>query len=142
MNDERDKVEKKSYVKQVLTMNGYPEWLINSIPTIQPSPESTTSGSSDDTSDDVRETELETTNNKPTSKKSPVVLPYIPGVSEHIRRVFEKYKVPAYFKHMNTLVRQLFVRQKDKILKERVVGPVYHIPYRSYDASYIDEPER
>ena len=36
-NAERDKVEEKSHVKQALTMDGYPELLINSIPTIQPS---------------------------------------------------------------------------------------------------------
>ena len=68
MSDERYKVEEKSHVKQALTTNGCPEWLIiNSIPTIQPSLESTTSVSSDDNSDDVCETEVETINKKPTS---------------------------------------------------------------------------
>ena len=62
-------------------MNGHPDWLINSIPTIQPSLENTTSVSSDDTSDDGQETEIDTTTKKPSSKKSPVVLPYIEGVS-------------------------------------------------------------
>ena len=38
-NAETDKVEEKSHVKQALTMDGYPELLINSIPTIQPSVE-------------------------------------------------------------------------------------------------------
>ena len=66
-NAERDKVEEKSHVKQALTMDGYPELLISSIQTIQHSVESTASASSDDTSDDVRVTENETTNKKPTS---------------------------------------------------------------------------
>ena len=48
VSDERDKVEKKSHEN----MNGYPDWLINSKPKIQPSLESTTSVSGDDTSDD------------------------------------------------------------------------------------------
>ena len=69
-------------------MHGYPDWPISSIPTIQPSLESTTSLSSDDTSNDVQESE---TTEKPTSKKSPVVLPYNKGVSEQIRRVFKQY---------------------------------------------------
>ena len=47
----------------------------------------------------------------------------------------------AYFKPMNTL-RQLFLRLKDKVLKEREVGPVYHIPYGLCDPSYIGETER
>ena len=45
-------------------------------------------------------------------------------------------------KPMHTLS-QFLVRPKDKILKERVVGPVYHISCGSYDASYIlGETER
>ena len=56
-----------------------------------------------------------------------VVLPYIKGVSEQIRRVFKQYDVLAYFNPVNTL-RQLLLRLKDDILNERVVGPVYHIP--------------
>ena len=36
LSDERDMVEEKSHVNQALTMNGYPEWLTNRIPTIQP----------------------------------------------------------------------------------------------------------
>ena len=48
VSDERDEVDERSHMKQALTMNCYPEWLINSIPTIQPSLESTTSVSSDD----------------------------------------------------------------------------------------------
>ena len=51
----------KWYVDDIHTVlvNGYPDSLINSIPTIQPSLESTTFVSSDDTSDDGQETETE-----------------------------------------------------------------------------------
>ena len=45
---------------------------------------SITSVLNNDTSDDARETKIETTHKKPTIKKSPVVLPYIKGVSEQI----------------------------------------------------------
>ena len=62
VSDERNKVEEKSHVKQALTINGYPEWLINSIPTIQPSLESTTSVSRDDTGDHSREIDKQTRN--------------------------------------------------------------------------------
>ena len=82
----RDKVEEKSHVKQALNINGYPDWLINSITPTQPSLESTTSVLWKDTSDDGQETDRDTTMKKPTRKKSPVVLPYIKEVSEHIRR--------------------------------------------------------
>ena len=58
---------------------------------------------------------------------------------EQIRRVF-KHGVPAYVKPMNTL-HGLFARLKDKILKERVVAPVYHIQWDSCDASNIGQTE-
>ena len=46
-----------------------------------------------------------------------------------------------FFKPVNTLLQSL-ARQKDKILKEQVVGPVYHIPCDSCDASYIGKTEK
>ena len=71
VSDERDNVKEKSHVKQALNMTGYPDWLINSTPSIQPTLESTTSVLSDDTSDDGQETEIDTTTIKPTNKKPP-----------------------------------------------------------------------
>ena len=110
-------VEEKSHVKQALNMNGYPYWLINSIPSTQTFLESTTSVLTNDTSDDGQETVRDRTTKQFTCKKSPVVLFYIKGVSEQIRRVFKQYDILAYFKTENTL-RQLSARPKDKILKE------------------------
>ena len=74
-------------------------------------------------------------------KKHPVVIPYIKGVSEKLRAAFNQFGVPAYFKPANTL-RQLLVRPKDPVEKERVVGPVYHISCEDCDANYIGETER
>ena len=119
VSDERDTIEERSHVKQALTINDYPEWLINNKLTIQPSLQSATAVASDKTSDDdVRESEIKTSH-----KKSPVGLPYIPGVLKQLSRMFIQYDIPAYFKPMNPLC-QLLVRPKDKILKERVVGPI------------------
>ena len=56
LNDDRDKVKARS---QALTINDYPQWLINSVPTFQPSLETSTSVPSDDTSDDVRDTQID-----------------------------------------------------------------------------------
>ena len=61
-------------------MTGYPDWLINSTPSIQPTLESTTSVLSGDTSDDGQETDRDPTTKKPISKKSPVVLLYMKAV--------------------------------------------------------------
>ena len=71
MNDERDKVEEKSHINQTLNMNGYPDWLINSIPSSHPSLESTSSVLSNDTSDDGQERYNIQENKNPTSKTIP-----------------------------------------------------------------------
>jgi len=70
-----------------------------------------------------------------------VVLPYIRGFSEQLRRVFKHYNIPAFFKPSNTL-RQLLVRPKDKLDKDKVVGPVYHIQCDDCEAGYVGETER
>ena len=62
----------------------------------------------------------------------------IKGVSEQLRGVYKQFGIPAYFKPSNTL-RQLLVRRMDKILKERVVGPVYHIDCEQYEVSYMEK---
>ena len=47
----------------------------------------------------------------------------------------------VYFKPTNTL-RQILVQLKDKVIKERVVCPVYHISCDNCDDSYIEETGR
>jgi len=55
--------------------------------------------------------------------------------------VFGRYEVPTYFKPTNTL-RQLLVRPKDPVEKEKVVGPVYRISCEDCEASCVGETER
>ena len=56
-------------------------------------------------------------------KKRLVVIPYIRGFTEELRRVFGGYGTPTYFKPLNTL-RQLLVHPKDPVWKDKIVGPV------------------
>ena len=67
-----------------------------------------------------------------------VILPYIKGVSEQLHRLYNFYGVPAYFKAHNTL-RQLLVRPKGQLEKERIVFLVYHIQYEDCDEDYVGE---
>ena len=75
------------------------------------------------------------------SMKIPVMIPYVKGFSEQMRRVFGKYGIPTHFKPTNTL-RQLLVKPKDPVSKENVVGPVYKIKCEECDVVYIGETER
>ena len=74
------------------------------------------------------------------TKKFPVVIPYLKSVSKNLRGVFNQCGVPLFFKPSNTL-RQLLVRAKDKIQKEKMVGPVYRIQCDTCEASYVGETE-
>ena len=64
----------------------------------------------------------------------PVVLPYVRGILEQLKRVFRSFTTPAYFKPTNTL-QQVLVWPKDKVEKGKVVGPVYHITCDDFDAT-------
>ena len=122
-NDE-DLQQEVNHLKAVLKINRYPDWIF-------------------------KPHRMGNAPNGPNSnrrsvgvhKKIPVVLPYVKGLSEQLRRTFMKHGIPVYYKPVNTL-RQLLVRPKDKIDKERVVGPVYQINCTNCNTFYIGETER
>ena len=75
-----------------------------------------------------------------------IVLPYIKGKAETLKRVFNKHKIHVCFKPHQTL-RQILVHPKDKTKKEEVCGPIYHIKCEGSDnvkceKDYIGETER
>ena len=77
----------------------------------------------------------------PVVKKYPVVLLYVSGIPEQLRRVFRAFDIPVYFKSTNTL-QQLLVWPKDEVEKGKVVGPVYHSTCDDCNATYVGETER
>ena len=85
--------------------------------------------------------------NSDIKSRGQVVLPYVKGTSEALRRIFNNFSIRASFKPTTTL-RQLLVRPKDKTEKKDVVGPVYMIPCQGQTTrgtcteSYIGETER
>ena len=103
-------------------MQRYPDWILREL--------------KEDNSD-----EGEVKRPEPVNKKIPVVIPYIKGFSEQIRRVLRKYGISTYFKPTNVL-RQLLVKPKDPVDKENVVGPVYKIKCEECEARYVGETER
>ena len=54
------------------------------------------------------------------------VVPYVAGVSEKLQRIFWQYKIPTYFKPVNTL-RQKLVHPKDKAPNHKQSNVVYSI---------------
>ncbi|XP_072022533.1 uncharacterized protein [Amphiura filiformis] len=101
-------VEEKQHITQALTKCGYPEWAFNKIN----KPKSAKSNHNRDST---------------VTSKGQVVLPYIKGISEALRRNFQKVGIRVTFKPTRTL-RQFLVAPKDKTDKKDVIGPVYMIP--------------
>ena len=126
VSDDKEKSKEKDHVKKALSVNGYPEWLFK-----------------DTVAKKTNRSKNTNTVQQKECKKLPVVIPYIKGVSEKLRGAYGQFGVPTYFKPANTL-RQLLVRPKDPLNKERVVGPVYHITceFDQCDDDYIGETER
>jgi len=123
VSNDSDRKREISHIQQTLTINGYPKWIFKKQRKVT------------DNSDRVP-------HEHPRSKKQrPVMLPYIKGVSEELRRNFKQFDIPVYFKPFNTL-KQLLVHPKDKLDKERVVGPVYKITCNNCEAAYVGETER
>ena len=73
--------------------------------------------------------------------KGMIVLPYVQGVTEQLKRVFSKYKIATSIKPYQTL-RNILVHPKDKIDNENKTGVVYKIPCMNCNQIYIGETGR
>ena len=111
-------------VENALKVCDYPQWSIRRMTPHTQKPKETTRGAPNGQ-----------------NKKPPIVIPYVKGVSEQLRRVYRQYDLQTCFKPCNT-IRQQLVRPKDTVSKEKVCAPVYHIPCDSCEAAYIGETER
>ena len=82
-NDELD------HVRTALGYNGYPNWML--------------AETREEVKEIRREEELISGAKREERKKRPVVIPYIRGFSEELKRIFGGFGVPTYFKPSNTL---------------------------------------
>ena len=127
VSDLGERNEELDHVRRALGYNGYPDWLL--------------ADTREDVKENTREEVLTSGVKSEERKKRPVVVPYIRGFSEELKRIFGGFGVPTYFKSSNTL-RQLLVHPKDPVGKDKVVGPVYKISCEECDATYVGEMER
>ena len=122
---EADKQIEKEKISKALHNCGYPEWTIKRGEQLV-----------------KKQSEKQPSNqNKGKSKKKGfVVLPYVKGLGEKVKRVLNQYGVTTAFKPYKT-IRQELVAPKDKIKKEQKTGVVYHIKCEC-GQDYIGETER
>ena len=134
VSDLGERIKELDHVKTALGYNGYPDWMLA---------ETREEGRVDTSEENIMEAETSTerATNEKEKKKRPVVIPYIKGFSEELRRSFGAFGTPTYFKPTNTL-RQFLVHPKDPVGKDKVVGSVYYIKCEDCEASYVGETER
>ena len=77
---------------------------------------------------------------EPQEKPPLVVIPYVSGVSERIRKACEKFNLKVVFKSGPTL-RSLLTRVKDPLPIEKLAGVVYQIPCQCGKV-YVGETQR
>ena len=79
--------------------------------------------------------------NPPPDWKGSVVLPYVRGVSESLRRILAPLRIRLCSKPYQT-IGQLLSRAKDRILDLDKPNVVYRVPCADCDASYVGQTRR
>ena len=118
VTDPEDRRAEKERIKKALSVCGYPEWAFqvtkNGGASKEPSPESST------------------------KSKAKVNIPYVPGVTESLQRLFRKHGVQAHAKPYSK-VRAMVVSPKDKVEPMERCDTVYHIKCADCPATYTGE---
>lgn len=130
ITDELDKTEEKQHINKALRNCGYPKWAIDKAV----KPKATRDNSATD-----RNTPLNT-------PRTFIAIPYVKGISEKLKRIYNSYGICAHVKPVNT-IRQSLCAPKDKTKKGDICGPIYHIECGGLTGtdckeSYIGETER
>ncbi|XP_072017038.1 uncharacterized protein [Amphiura filiformis] len=107
ISDQVDCDEEKLHITEALSKCGYPKWAFDRLN----KPKDTSKPPKDSTN----------------TNKGQVVIPYVKGISDALKRIYSSYGIRVCFKPTRTL-RQLLVAPKDKTGKKDVTGPVYQIP--------------
>ncbi|XP_072039555.1 uncharacterized protein [Amphiura filiformis] len=127
ISDPVDCDEEKLHITEALSKCGYPKWAFDRLN----KPKDTSKPPKDSTN----------------TNKGQVVIPYVKGISDALKRIYSSYGIRVCFKPTRTL-RQLLVAPKDKTDKKDVTGPVYLIPCQGQTTrgpcseSYIGETGR
>ncbi|KAM7378702.1 hypothetical protein PAMP_004307 [Pampus punctatissimus] len=100
--------EEHEHLRDALKTCGYPTWTFVK----------TATGSRKNTNKGVEKEKQDKRNN--------IVIPYVSGVSEKLRRIFSKHRIPVYFKPSNTL-RQRLVHPKDRTPHTQKSNLVYAV---------------
>ncbi len=128
VTEEVDQKEEREHIEKALTVCGYPKWTFRKVEKqMQEKKEGKTKEKKDKEPDE--------------KSKGMIVLPYVKGVTEQLKRVFSKHKIATSIKPYQTL-RNILVHPKDKIETENKTGVVYKVVCKNCPRVYIGETGR
>ncbi|XP_072042857.1 uncharacterized protein [Amphiura filiformis] len=127
VTEEEDKKEEEKKIRTALQNCGYPRWAMDRVKQ-QMSTSKIKSNSSKKSTDD-------------NPSKGMVVLLYVAGLSEKLKRIFWKHKIATAMKPHNT-IKSLLVHPKDKRETNQMCEVVYNIDCKGCEKSYIGETGR
>ena len=114
------KAEKRKYVSDVLKANGYTKTFL-------------------------RNCQKPVTTRSTLDEREPatafVIIPYIQGVTEPIKRILNSHNVKVAQKPFQTLG-HIFAKPKDPVTKEQRTDAIYSIPCNDCDNEYIGQTKR
>ena len=116
-SDKQSEIAEVDHVTKALKHNGYPRWIL------------------------CRSQPLNTKPAVDRQWRGTVVLPYVRGLSESVRRILSSLDIRVCFKPHLTL-RRLFPSPKDKPIDSDSSGIVYNIPCKDCSSCYIGQTGR
>ena len=128
VTDESDKLEEDKHIKTVLKACKYPDWAIKRV-----------EKQLSDKKQGIAKPKPDRKNDQ--QHRGQVVLPYISGITERIRRSMQKRGIQCPARAHQT-IRKMMVHPKDKIEDMDKCGVVYHISCKSCPQVYIGETGR
>ena len=126
VTEEADKREEELRIRNALADCGYPKWALDRV------------------KQQMRDKPQQPKTTKKTNEtpsRGMVVIPYVEGVAEKLKRAFRKHNVSTAMRPTNTL-KSILVHPKDKKDITEISDAVYDIPCRTCDMSYIGETGR
>ena len=121
VTEEADKITEKLNITQSLKICGYKDWVFD---TATP-----------------RNSNRRHSNSNGIRYRGSVVIPYVRGASEALRRILGKSGIAVHFKPQNTL-RSLLVAPKDKTSPLKCSGTIYQLSCKDCSSTYVGESGR
>ena len=118
---QQDQALEKQHIDNALKQCGYPKWAMEKVGVDMNNPRGR--------------------NNREETPYGTVVIPYVKGLSESLRRSYGRYNFQTAMKPVSTL-RNILVHPKDKRSMEDQCNVIYKIPCKSCKSSYIGQTGR